>query len=222
MKAKTKKASMNRSNSTKKMTMRNKSHPSHEFGLERLFSQMKSDIFNEMKKVAEIKFNEHKINILKIINKTQSGYVPKKKAAKSIKSEKKEKKQKISPEEDTITYVGTEIIDPKAKEKNKKSKKKVVHNKSVRKNRISLKEDKNTINLTELPKNKSLATEPKLTKKGKIKKNSIGDKNELLGHKRKRGKETFVNLSNDSEHRASPKDQTSKQQKKPSIKKKVK
>ena len=50
MKAKSKKPSTIRSNSTKKLPIRNKSHPAHEFNLERIFSQMKSDILNEMKR----------------------------------------------------------------------------------------------------------------------------------------------------------------------------
>ena len=52
---KSKKPSNLRSKSTKKLLIRNKSHPHHEFILERIFSKMKTDILNEMKKVSEIK-----------------------------------------------------------------------------------------------------------------------------------------------------------------------
>lgn len=220
MKAKSKKVPTLRSNSTKKLPVRNKSHPSHEFNIEKLFSQMKTDIINEMKKAAEIKFNEHKVNILKILNKSQTGLVPKKKAQKT-KSEKKEKPTKIESDEDTIMYVGTEVIKPKSKEK-KKSKKKATPN-IQRKNKTPHKVDKNTINLTETSVSKSLATEPKLPKKNRIKKSNTSDKNELLGNKRKRGKETFVHLTNSSEKKSSDKKKkASNQPKKPSSKKKVK
>ena len=223
MKAKSKKVSLH-SNSTKKMTIRNKSHPNHEFSIEKLFSQMKADIINEMKKAAEIKFNEHKVNILKILNKSHTGFVPKKKAQKPTKSKKKEKSGKIETDDDTIMYIGTEVINPKPKEKekNKKSKKKATPS-AIRKNKTPHKVDKNTINLTETSHSKSLATEPKLPKKNKIRKSNASDKNELLGHKRKRGKETFVNLTTNSEPKASVKKKKGiNQPKKPSSKKKVK
>lgn len=223
MKAKSKKVSLH-SNSTKKMTIRNKSHPNHEFSIEKLFSQMKADIINEMKKAAEIKFNEHKVNILKILNKSHTGFAPKKKAQKPTKSEKKEKSGKIETDDDTIMYIGTEVINPKPKEKekNKKSKKKATPS-TIRKNKTPHKVDKNTINLTETSHSKSLATEPKLPKKSKIRKSNASDKNELLGHKRKRGKETFVNLTTNSEPKASVKKKKGiNQPKKPSSKKKVK
>ena len=222
MKAKSKKPSTLHSKSTKKLPIRNKSHPSHEFNLERIFAQMKSDILNEMKKVAELKFNEHKVNILKILHKSQTGFNQKKKVQKPIKSEKKEKKGKIESDDDTIMYIGTEVVKPKSKEKNKKSKKRITPD-LLRKNRTPAKVDKNTINLTETPLSKSTATEPKLPKKGKIKKNNNNDKNELLGNKRKRGKETFVNLNHNSEPKASiKKKKVANQPKKPSITKKVK
>lgn len=223
MKAKSKKVSLH-SNSTKKMTIRNKSHPNREFSIEKLFSQMKADIINEMKKAAEIKFNEHKVNILKILNKSHTGFAPKKKAQKPTKSEKKEKSGKIETDDDTIMYIGTEVINPKPKEKekNKKSKKKATPS-AIRKNKTPHKVDKNTINLTETSHSKSLATEPKLPKKSKIRKSNASDKNELLGHKRKRGKETFVNLTTNSEPKASVKKKKGNNQpKKPSSKKKVK
>ena len=94
MKGKSKKLPTLRSNSTKKLTMRNKSHPGHEINLDKMFAQMKTDILNEMKKVAEIKFNEHKVNILKLLNKSSTTVIPKKKIQYSTKSEKKEKKGK--------------------------------------------------------------------------------------------------------------------------------
>ena len=220
MKAKSKKPSTIRSNSTKKLPIRNKSHPAHEFNLERIFSHMKSDILNEMKKVAEIKFNEHKANILKILNRSQTGFNAKKKAQKPTKSENKEKKAKIESEDDTIKYVGTEILYPKPKDKNRKSQKRITPS-TLRKNRTPAKVDKKTINLTEP--NKSTATEPKLPKKGKIKKSYASDKNDLLGNKRKRGKETFVNLTHNSEPKASlKKKKVVSKPKVPSVKKKVK
>ena len=222
MKAKSKKPSNLHSKSTKKLPIRNKSVPSHECNLERIFSQMKSDILSEMKKVAEIKFNEHKANILKILHKSQTGFNKKKKAKKSIKSEKKEKKGKIESDDDAITYVGTEVIKPQSKEKKKKSKKRITLN-TLRKNRTPAKVDKNTINLTENSFSKTTATEPKLPKKEKSKKISGSDKNELLGNKRKRGKETFVNLIHNSETKTSlKKKKIPNQPKKPSSKKKVK
>ena len=115
MKGKSKKLPTLRSNSTKKLTMRNKSHPGHEINLEKMFAQMKSDILNEMKKVAEIKFNEHKVNILKLLNKSQVLPTSKKKVRPPTKSEKKEKKGKLSSDDD-ITYIGTEPLNPKINE----------------------------------------------------------------------------------------------------------
>ena len=225
MKAKSKKTSTLRSNSTKKIPIRNKSYPAHEFNLDKLFAQMKSDIINEMKKAAEIKFNEHKVNILKILNKSQNTTVPKKKNKKPSISEKKEKKGKIESDDDMVMYVGTEVIYPKQKEKskNKKSKKKVTSI-ALKKNSTPPKANKNVINLNETTHSKSTATEPKLPKKGKTKKSNASDKNQLLGKKRNRGKEEFVNLSHNSEPKASSikKKKVSNQPKKPSSKKKVK
>ena len=224
MKAKSKKLSTLRSNSTKKLSMRNKSHPSHEFNLEKMFAQMKSDILNEMKKVAEIKFNEHKVNILKILNKSSVSNVPaqKKKIQKSTKSERKEKKANIDTDEE-ILYVGTENVSLKGKDKNKKSKKRTPN--MAKRNKTPVKVDKRTINLNESPITKNLSTDPKLPKKNKARKSNVTDKNEFLGNKRKRGKENFVNLTHNSEQKTSStlkKKKIVNQPKKPSSKKKVK
>ena len=224
MKAKSKKLSTLRSNSTKKLSMRNKSHPSHEFNLEKMFAQMKSDILNEMKKVAEIKFNEHKVNILKILNKSSVSNVPaqKKKTQKSTKSEKKEKKPNIDTDEE-ILYVGTENVSLKGKDKNKKSKKRTPN--MAKRNKTPVKVDKRIINLNEAPITKNLSTDPKLPKKNKARKSNASDKNEFLGNKRKRGKENFVNLTHNSEQKTSStlkKKKIANQPKKPSSKKKVK
>ena len=237
MKAKIKKLSTPHSNSVKKLPVRNKSHPSHEPNLEKFFNQMKSDIINEIKKVAELKFNEYKVNFVKILNKSE---VPQKKneakrVTKSTKSEKKEKKDKtklFSDDDGSIIVLGTEksLVLSKSKdkdklhEKNKKSKKLSV--KPARKTKTPSKVEKNNvINLIESP--KSLATEPKLSKKSIKRKSNIGnnDKAELIGKKRKRGKEkeNFVDLSrtgtnvsnNDKKKRSN-----SKSQKRPSVKKK--
>ena len=225
MKAKSKKTSTLRSNSTKKLPIRNKSYPTHEFNLEKLFSQMKSDIINEMKKAAEIKFNEHKVNILNILNRSQNTAAQKRKTKNPSISEKKEKKGKIESDDDMVMYVGTEVLYPKQKEKikNKKSKKKVTPN-ALKKNNTPAKVDKNVINLTEGSRSKSTATEPKLPKKGKIKKSNASDKNELLGKKRKRTKDEFVNLTHNSEPKSSSIKQKKvfNQPKKPSNKKKAK
>ena len=212
MKGKSKKYPALRSNSTKKLTIRNKSHPSHEINLDKLFSQMKSDIINEMKKVAEIKFNEHKVNILKLLNKSQLTPTPKPKAPSRTKSEKKVKKGKITSE-DEITFIGVENVNPK----NKKSQKR--YPSLIKKNRTPVKFDKKqqSINLSETPR--------KLPKKSKMKKSSTSDNVGLLGNKRKRGKENFVNLNgNNSEKKASSvkKKKITSQAKKPSIKKKGK
>ena len=237
MKAKIKKLSTPHSNSVKKLPVRNKSHPSHEPSLEKFFNQMKFDIINEIKKVAELKFNEHKVNFLKILNKSE--IPPKKneakKVSKSTKSEKKEKKDKtklFSDDDGSIIVLGTEksLVLSKSKdkdklhEKNKKSKKLSV--KPARKTKTPSKVEKNNvINLIESP--KSLATEPKLSKKSNIRKSTIGnnDKAELIGKKRKRAKEkeNFVDLSrtgtsvssNDKKKRSN-----SKSQKRSSVKKK--
>ena len=237
MKAKIKKLSTPHSNSVKKLPVRNKSHPSHEPNLEKFFNQMKSDIINEIKKVAELKFNEYKVNFVKILNKSE---VPQKKneakrVTKSTKSEKKEKKDKtklFSDDDGSIIVLGTEksLVLSKSKdkdklhEKNKKSRKLSV--KPARKTKTPSKVEKNNvINLIESP--KSLATEPKLSKKSIKRKSNIGnnDKAELIGKKRKRGKEkeNFVDLSrtgtnvsnNDKKKRSN-----SKSQKRPSVKKK--
>ena len=237
MKAKIKKLSTPHSNSVKKLPVRNKSHPSHEPNLEKFFNQMKSDIINEIKKVAELKFNEYKVNFVKILNKSE---IPQKKneakrVTKSTKSEKKEKKDKtklFSDDDGSIIVLGTEksLVLSKSKdkdklhEKNKKSKKLSV--KPARKTKTPSKVEKNNvINLIENP--KSLATEPKLSKKSIKRKSNIGnnDKAELIGKKRKRGKEkeNFVDLSrtgtnvsnNDKKKRSN-----SKSQKRPSVKKK--
>ena len=223
MKGKSKKYPALRSNSTKKLTIRNKSHPSHEINLDKLFSQMKSDIINEMKKVAEIKFNEHKVNILKLLNKSQLTPTPKPKAPSRTKSEKKVKKGKITSE-DEITFIGVENVNPK----NKKSQKR--YPSLIKKNRTPVKFDKKqqSINLSETPRSKNNATDPKLPKKSKMKKSSTSDNVGLLGNKRKRGKENFVNLNgNNSEKKASSassvkKKKITSQAKKPSIKKKGK
>ena len=209
MKAKIKKLSTPHSNSVKKLPVRNKSHPSHELNLEKFFNQMKSDIINEIKKVAELKFNEYKVNFVKILNKSE---IPQKKneakrVTKSTKSEKKEKKDKtklFSDDDGSIIVLGTEksLVLSKSKdkdklhEKNKKSRKLSV--KPARKTKTPSKVEKNNvINLIESP--KSLATEPKLSKKSIKRKSNIGnnDKAELIGKKRKRGKEkeNFVDLS---------------------------
>ena len=237
MKAKIKKLSTPHSNSVKKLPVRNKSHPSHEPNLEKFFNQMKSDIINEIKKVAELKFNEYKVNFVKILNKSE---IPQKKneakrVTKSTKSEKKEKKDKtklFSDDDGSIIVLGTEksLVLSKSKdkdklhEKNKKSKKLSV--KPARKTKTPSKVEKNNvINLIESP--KSLATEPKLSKKSIKRKSNIGnnDKAELIGKKRKKGKEkeNFVDLShtgtnvsnNDKKKRSN-----SKSQKRPSVKKK--
>ena len=237
MKAKIKKLSTPHSNSVKKLPVRNKSHPSHEPNLEKFFNQMKSDIINEIKKVAEVKFNEHKVNFLKILNKSE---IPQKKneakrVTKSTKSEKKEKKDKtklFSDDDGSIIVLGTEksLVLSKSKDKdklhgkNKKSRKLSV--KPARKTKTPSKVEKNNvINLIESP--KSLATEPKLSKKSIKRKSNIGnnDKAELIGKKRKRAKEkeNFVDLSrtgtsvssNDKKKRSN-----SKSQKRPSVKKK--
>ena len=237
MKAKIKKLSTPHSNSVKKLPVRNKSHPSHEPNLEKFFNQMKSDIINEIKKVAELKFNEYKVNFVKILNKSE---IPQKKneakrVTKTTKSEKKEKKDKtklFSDDDGSIIVLGTEksLVLSKSKdkdklhEKNKKSKKLSV--KPARKTKTPSKVEKNNvINLIESP--KSLATEPKLSKKSIKRKSNIGnnDKAELIGKKRKRGKEkeNFVDLSrtgtnvsnNDKKKRSN-----SKSQKRPSVKKK--
>ena len=100
MKGKSKKLQSVHSNSTKKLSTRNKSHPPHDINLEKIFSQMKTDILNEMKKVAEIKFNEHKVNILKILNKSQNTAAQKRKTKNPSISEKKEKKGKIESDDD--------------------------------------------------------------------------------------------------------------------------
>ena len=237
MKAKIKKLSTPHSNSVKKLPVRNKSHPSHEPNLEKFFNQMKSDIINEIKKVAELKFNEYKVNFVKILNKSE---IPQKKneakrVTKSTKSEKKEKKDKtklFSDDDGSIIVLGTEksLVLSKSKdkdklhEKNKKSKKLSV--KPARKTKTPSKVEKNNvINLIESP--KSLATEPKLSKKSIKRKSNIGnnDKAELIGKKRKRAKEkeNFVDLSrtgtsvssNDKKKRSN-----SKSQKRSSVKKK--
>ena len=186
---------------------------------------MKSDIINEMKKAAEIKFNEHKVNILKILNRSQNTAAQKRKTKNPSISEKKEKKGKIESDDDMVMYVGTEVIYPKQKEKskNKKSKKKVTSI-ALKKNSTPAKANKNVINLNETTHSKSTATEPKLPKKGKTKKSNASDKNQLLGKKRNRGKEEFVNLSHNSEPKASSikKKKVSNPPKKPSSKKKVK
>lgn len=230
MKGKSKKLQSVHSNSTKKLSMRNKSHPPHDINLEKIFSQMKTDILNEMKKVAEIKFNEHKVNILKILNKTQNGFVPKKKAQNVIKSEKKEKKAKIDSDDDIIKVVTPpHYVYPKPKdkdkEKNKKSKKRTTTPNTSRRNKTPSKGDKHTINLSETPKSRNTSTDPKIPKKNKTKKSIADGKNEFLGNKRKRGKENFVNLSNNSEPKSSVKKKkvsANPTNKKPSIKKKVK
>lgn len=237
MKTKIKKLSTPHSNSVKKLPVRNKSHPSHEPNLEKFFNQMKSDIINEIKKVAELKFNEYKVNFVKILNKSE---IPQKKneakrVTKSTKSEKKEKKDKtklFSDDDGSIIVLGTEksLVLSKSKdkdklhEKNKKSRKLSV--KPARKTKTPSKVEKNNvINLIESP--KSLATEPKLSKKSIKRKSNIGnnDKAELIGKKRKKGKEkeNFVDLSrtgtnvsnNDKKKRSN-----SKSQKRPSVKKK--
>ena len=237
MKAKIKKLSTPHSNSVKKLPVRNKSHPSHEPNLEKFFNQMKSDIINEIKKVAELKFNEYKVNFVKILNKSE---IPQKKneakrVTKSTKSEKKEKKDKtklFSDDDGSIIVLGTEksLVLSKSKDKdklhgkNKKSRKLSV--KPARKTKTPSKVEKNNvINLIESP--KSLATEPKLSKKSNKRKSTIGnnDKAELIGKKRKRAKEkeNFVDLSrtgtsvssNDKKKRSN-----SKSQKRPSVKKK--
>lgn len=237
MKAKIKKLSTPHSNSVKKLPVRNKSHPSHEPNLEKFFNQMKSDIINEIKKVAELKFNEYKVNFVKILNKSE---IPQKKneakrVTKSTKSEKKEKKDKtklFSDDDGSIIVLGAEksLVLSKSKDKdklhgkNKKSRKLSV--KPARKTKTPSKVAKNNvINLIESP--KSLATEPKLSKKSIKRKSNIGnnDKAELIGKKRKRGKEkeNFVDLSrtgtnvsnNDKKKRSN-----SKSQKRPSVKKK--
>ena len=237
MKAKIKKLSTPHSNSVKKLPVRNKSHPSHEPNLEKFFNQMKSDIINEIKKVAELKFNEYKVNFVKILNKSE---IPQKKneakrVTKSTKSEKKEKKDKtklFSDDDGSIIVLGTEksLVLSKSEDKdklhgkNKKSRKLSV--KPARKTKTPSKVEKNNvINLIES--HKSLATEPKLSKKSIKRKSNIGnnDKAELIGKKRKRGKEkeNFVDLSrtgtnvsnNDKKKRSN-----SKSQKRPSVKKK--
>ena len=224
MKGKSKKLPTLRSNSTKKLTMRNKSHPGHEINLDKMFAQMKTDILNEMKKVAEIKFNEHKVNILKLLNKSSTTVIPKKKIQYSTKSEKKEKKGKISTEDD-ITYIGTENVYPKLKEKEKKKSKKRTPTIAPRNKTPSKIDKKQSINLNETPRYKINATEPKIPKKMKPKKSNTVDNIRFLGNKRKRGKENFVNLnSNISEKKASSvkKKKITNQPKKPSIKKKGK
>ena len=237
MKAKIKKLSTPHSNSVKKLPVRNKSHPSHEPNLEKFFNQMKSDIINEIKKVAELKFNEYKVNFVKILNKSE---IPQKKneakrVTKSTKSEKKEKKDKtklFSDDDGSIIVLGTEksLVLSKSEDKdklhgkNKKSRKLSV--KPARKTKTPSKVEKNNvINLIESP--KSLATEPKLSKKSNKRKSTIGnnDKAELIGKKRKRAKEkeNFVDLSrtgtsvssNDKKKRSN-----SKSQKRSSVKKK--
>ena len=237
MKAKIKKLSTPHSNSVKKLPVRNKSHPSHEPSLEKFFNQMKSDIINEIKKVAELKFNEYKVNFVKILNKSE---IPQKKneakrVTKSTKSEKKEKKDKtklFSDDDGSIIVLGTEksLVLSKSEDKdklhgkNKKSRKLSV--KPARKTKTPSKVEKNNvINLIESP--KSLATEPKLSKKSNKRKSTIGnnDKAELIGKKRKRAKEkeNFVDLSrtgtsvssNDKKKRSN-----SKSQKRSSVKKK--
>ena len=234
MKAKIKKLSTPHSNSVKKLPVRNKSHPSHEPNLEKFFNQMKSDIINEIKKVAELKFNEYKVNFVKILNKSE---IPQKKneakrVTKSTKSEKKDKTKLFSDDDGSIIVLGTEksLVLSKSKDKdklhgkNKKSRKLSV--KPARKTKTPSKVEKNNvINLIESP--KSLATEPKLSKKSIKRKSNIGnnDKAELIGKKRKRGKEkeNFVDLSrtgtnvsnNDKKKRSN-----SKSQKRPSVKKK--
>lgn len=237
MKAKIKKLSTPHSNSVKKLPVRNKSHPSHEPNLEKFFNQMKSDIINEIKKVAELKFNEYKVIFVKILNKSE---IPQKKneakrVTKSTKSEKKEKKDKtklFSDDDGSIIVLGAKksLVLSKSKdkdklhEKNKKSKKLSV--KPARKTKTPSKVEKNNvINLIESP--KSLATEPKLSKKSIKRKSNIGnnDKAELIGKKRKRGKEkenfvdlsrTGTNMSNNDKKKRS----NSKSQKRPSVKKK--
>lgn len=237
MKAKIKKLSTPHSNSVKKLPVRNKSHPSHEPNLEKFFNQMKSDIINEIKKVAELKFNEYKVNFVKILNKSE---IPQKKneakrVTKSTKSEKKEKKDKtklFSDDDGSIIVLGAEksLVLSKSKDKdklhgkNKKSRKLSV--KPARKTKTPSKVEKNNvINLIESP--KSLATEPKLSKKSIKRKSNIGnnDKAELIGKKRKRGKEkenfvdlsrTGTNMSNNDKKKRS----NSKSQKRPSVKKK--
>jgi hypothetical protein len=222
MKGKSKKLPTLRSNSTKKLTMRNKSHPGHEINLDKMFAQMKSDILNEMKKVAEIKFNEHKVNILKLLNKSQVLPTPKKKVRPPTKSEKKEKKGKLSSDDD-ITYIGPEPLNPKIKEKNKKSKKRTPN--IIRKNRTPSKVDKQkSIHLTETPRSRNTSTDPKIPKKSKIRKSCTSDNVAFLGNKRKRGKENFVNLNSNNSEKASSvkKKKITNQVKKPSIKKKGK
>ena len=198
---------------------------------------MKFDIINEIKKVAELKFNEYKVNFVKILNKSE---IPQKKneakrVTKSTKSEKKEKKDKtklFSDDDGSIIVLGTEksLVLSKSEDKdklhgkNKKSRKLSV--KPARKTKTPSKVEKNNvINLIESP--KSLATEPKLSKKSIKRKSNIGnnDKAELIGKKRKRAKEkeNFVDLSrtgtnvsnNDKKKRSN-----SKSQKRSSVKKK--
>ena len=142
-----------------------------------------------MKKAAEIKFNEHKVNILKILNKSQNTAAQKRKTKNPSISEKKEKKGKIESDDDMVMYVGTEVLYPKQQKKIKikKSKKKVTPN-TLKKNNTPAKVDKNVINLTEGSRSKSTATEPKLPRKGKIKKSNASDKNELLGKKKEKRK----------------------------------
>ena len=236
MKAKSKKFPTPHSNSVKKFPTRNKSHPSHESLLERFFNQMKSDIINEIKKVTEVKLDEHKVNFLRILNRSDiiSKKNEVKKVSKANKSEKKEKKNKtkfFTDEDGSIIVLGSEnsLVKSKTKDKekalpqgkNKRSKK--VTPKPSRKTKTPSKIDKNVIHLVESP--KSVSTEPKLSKKGKIKKSNNSDNVELIGKKRKRGKENFVDLSK-TEPNVSINDKkkksNTKSQKRPSMKKKAK
>ena len=220
MKAKNKNASTVQPNSDKKLSDRNKSHPSHEPNLDKLFTQMKTDIINEIKKATEIQIDAHKANFLNLFNKSEMPHSKKtevKKVPKANKSEKKEKKNKsnkiFSDDDGSIIVLGTEKslvrskskdkARGKSKDKEKDKRKKDVTPKLQRRTKTPSKGDKNVINLIKPSKNNS--TETKLPKKNKMRKNNTmnttnntsNDTVELIGKKRKRdkGMENLIDLS---------------------------
>ena len=191
----------------KKYTLRNRSLTSNEKDFEKIFEDMKKEIFDEIKKVTEIKFKEHKekfITFIKDYKLKENIQCP------MIDDDKKQSISKRNIKRgraDISTSPNSEIEEKKEEQKiqcvNNKIKKvkisipKENNKKNGKKNLMAFEDSKREAESKKDISNIINSTVPKVAKRSK-KKNAEKKSNEnlLIGKKRKRNYENFVNLFN--------------------------
>lgn len=201
---------------TRKNPIRNKTLIStEEINLENLFEQMKTDILDEIQRVAKEKMEEHQTKIINFINDNkpndiiqapiEAGTEVKKPSKYKIKKTNKKGKLNntfdqilVNQELDEVNEINpppSEKITTKRKRtttKKKKTKKKANKNEPIA--QVGEKTEKNDISSNDISKlSGTVVKSSKIDKKGNGK---VSSDKELTGKKRKRNSEKFVFLFN--------------------------